>query len=108
MLQTFTRVIDKLLVYPDKMMADLNLTGGLIYSPIILNTLVEKRCRPRTGVPLGTAQCMKRWIDGEDFLENLKKDEDVKQYMTEAEIEGCFDVKKMLSHVDTIFARFGI
>jgi len=51
---------------------------------------------------------MKRWIDGEDFLENLKKDEDVKKYMTEAEIEGCFDVNKMLSHVDTIFARFGI
>lgn len=51
---------------------------------------------------------MKRWLEGEDFLENLKKDEDVTKYMTAEEIEGCFDVKKMLSHVDTIFARFGI
>ena len=108
MLQTFTRVIDKLLVYPDKMMADLNLTGGLIYSPIILNTLVEKGAVREQAYRWVQRNAMKRWIDGEDFLENLKKDEDVKKYMTEAEIEGCFDVNKMLSHVDTIFARFGI
>ena len=51
---------------------------------------------------------MKRWLEGEDFLENLKKDEDIAKYMTPGDIEACFDVKKMLSHVDTIFARFGI
>ena len=51
---------------------------------------------------------MKRWLEGEDFLTNLKKDEDIKKFMTDAEIEGCFDVNKMLRHVDTIFARFGL
>ena len=108
MLQTFTRVIDKLLVYPDKMMKDLNLTGGLIYSPIILNTLVEKGAVREQAYRWVQRNAMKRWLEGEDFLENLKKDEDVMKYMTAEEIEGCFDVKKMLSHVDTIFARFGI
>ena len=108
MLQTFTRVIDKLLVYPDKMMKDLNLTGGLIYSPIILNTLVEKGAVREQAYRWVQRNAMKRWLEGEDFLENLKKDEDVTKYMTAEEIEGCFDVKKMLSHVDTIFARFGI
>ena len=108
MLQTFTRVIDKLLVYPDKMMKDLNLTGGLIYSPIILNTLVEKGAVREQAYRWVQRNAMKRWLEGEDFLENLKKDEDVTKYMTAEEIEGCFDVKKMLSHGDTIFARFGI
>lgn len=51
---------------------------------------------------------MKRWLEGEDFLDNLKRDEDIAAVMTNEEIEECFDVKKMLRHVDTIFARFGL
>ena len=108
MLQTFTRVIDRLIVYPDKMMADLNLTGGLIYSPILLNTLVEKGAVREQAYRWVQRNAMKRWLEGEDFLENLKKDEDVAKFMTNEEIESCFDVNKMLRHVDTIFARFGI
>ena len=51
---------------------------------------------------------MKGWLEGEDFLENLKKDEDIAKFMSNEDIEACFDVHKMLSHVDTIFARFGL
>ena len=39
---------------------------------------------------------------------NLKKDEDIATVMTNEDIEACFDVNKMLRHVDTIFARFGL
>lgn len=108
MLQTFTRVIDRLFVYPEKMMKDLNLTGGLIYSPILLNTLVEKGAVREQAYRWVQRNAMKRWLEGEDFLENLKKDEDIAKYMTNADIESCFDVNKMLRHVDTIFARFGL
>jgi adenylosuccinate lyase len=108
MLQTFTNVIDRLIVYPDKMLTDLNLTGGLIYSPILLNTLVEKGAVREQAYRWVQRNAMKRWLEGEDFLENLKKDEDVANFMTTEEIESCFDVNKMLRHVDTIFARFGL
>lgn len=108
MLKTFTRVIDKLLVYPEKMLADLNLTGGLIYSPILLNTLVAKGAVREQAYRWVQRNAMKRWLEGEDFLENLKRDEDIAKIMTPAEIEACFDVHKMLRHVDTIFARFGL
>ena len=108
MLTTFTRVVDKLIVYPEKMMEDLQLTGGLIYSPILLNTLVEKGAVREQAYRWVQRNAMKRWLEGEDFLENLKKDEDIATVMTHEEIEACFDVKKMLSHVDTIFARFGL
>ena len=108
MLTTFTRVVDKLIVYPEKMMEDLQLTGGLIYSPILLNTLVEKGAVREQAYRWVQRNAMKRWLEGEDFLENLKKDKDIATVMTHEEIEACFDVKKMLSHVDTIFARFGL
>ena len=108
MLQTFTRVIDKLLVYPENMMRNLNLTGGLIYSPIILNTLVEKGAVREQAYRWVQRNAMKRWLQGEDFLQNLKKDEDIAKFMSAEDLEACFDVNKMLSHVDTIFARFGI
>lgn len=50
-----TDLISKLLVYPDKMLADLNLTGGLIYSPRVLLALVAKT--PRRRISLGTEKC---------------------------------------------------
>lgn len=108
MLTTFTRVVDKLLVYPEKMEADLNLTGGLIYSPILLNTLVEHGAVREQAYRWVQRNAMKRWIDGEDFLENLKKDPDIATVMNNDEIEACFDVHKMLQHVDLIFSRFGL
>ena len=103
-----TNLIDKLLVYPEKMLADLNLTGGLIYSPRVLLALVAKGAYRDTAYRWVQRNAMKRWLQGEDFYENLCKDEDVRQYLTPEEIKACFDYKPMLVHVDEIFARFGL
>lgn len=103
-----TDLIDKLLVYPDKMLADLNLTGGLIYSPRVLLALVAKGAYRDTAYRWVQRNAMKRWLQGEDFYENLCKDEDVRKYLNEEEIKACFDYKPMLVHVDEIFARFGL
>lgn len=101
-------LIDKLLVYPDKMMEDLNLTGGLIFSPRVLLELVSKSVYRDVAYRWVQRNAMKRWLQGEDFYENLCKDEDIRQYMTPEEIKACFDPKSMLTHVDSIFARFGL
>ena len=103
-----TKLIDKLLVYPDKMLADLNLTGGLIYSPRVLLALVAKGAYRDTAYRWVQRNAMKRWLQGEDFYENLCKDEDVRKYLDPDEIKACFDYKPMLIHVDEIFARFGL
>ena len=103
-----TSLIDKLLVYPEKMMNDLNLTGGLIYSPRVLLALVAKGAYRDTAYRWVQRNAMKRWLDGEDFYENLCKDEDVRKYLTPEEIKACFDYQPMLKHVDDIFARFGL
>lgn len=103
-----TQLIDKLLVYPDKMMKDMNLTGGLIYSPRVLLALVAKGAYRDTAYRWVQRNAMKRWLQGEDFYENLCKDPDVRKYLTPEEIKACFDYKPMLKHVDEIFARFGL
>jgi adenylosuccinate lyase len=103
-----TNLIDKLLVYPEKMMADLNLTGGLIYSPRVLLALVAKGAYRDTAYRWVQRNAMKRWLQGEDFYENLCKDEDIRKYLNPEEIKACFDPKAMLGHVDEIFARFGL
>lgn len=103
-----TNLIDKLLVYPEKMLADMNMTGGLIYSPRVLLALVTKGAYRDTAYRWVQRNAMKRWLQGEDFYENLCKDEDVRKYLTPEEIKACFDYKPMLVHVDEIFARFGL
>lgn len=101
-------LIDKLLVYPEKMLEDLNMTDGLIYSPRVLLALVEKGAFRDTAYRWVQRNAMKRWLQGEDFYENLCRDEDVRKYLTPEEIKACFDFKPMLVHVDKIFARFGL
>ncbi|MBR1590372.1 MAG: adenylosuccinate lyase, partial [Acidaminococcaceae bacterium] len=101
-------LIDRLLVYPEKMLEDLNMTGGLIYSPRVLLALVAKGAFRDTAYRWVQRNAMKRWLQGEDFYENLCKDEDVRKYLTPEEIKECFDYKPMLVHVDKIFARFGL
>ena len=108
MLHIFTNVVDKLLVYPDAMEANLNKTGGLIFSQRVLLALVDKGVSREDAYRWVQRNAMSRWLAGEDFRTGLKKDPEVMQYLSEAEIESCFDPKPMLKHVDTIMARFGL
>ncbi|MDY3973734.1 MAG: adenylosuccinate lyase [Veillonella caviae] len=108
MLSLITRVIDKLLVYPDNMMKNLDLTGGLIFSQQILTALVDKGAVRDEAYRWVQRHAMARWLEGKDFKAGLKGDEDIKKYLTDEEIDELFDPHRMLRHVDTIMARFGL
>lgn len=107
-LQLTTKVIDKLLVYPENMKKNLNLTGGLIFSQTVLLALVDKGAIRDEAYRWVQRHAMARWLEGKDFISGLKNDEDIKKYLTDEEIEACFDEMRLLRHVDTIFARFGL
>ena len=51
---------------------------------------------------------MARWLEGADFKTNVEHDEDIKKYLTDEEIEHCFDPMPMLRNVELILARFGL
>ena len=108
MLRKFTNIIDKLLVYPDAMIANMNKTGGLIFSQNLLIALVTKGVLREDAYKWVQRNAMARWLEGADFKTNVEADPDIKKYLTEEEVELCFDPKPMLRHVDEIFARFGL
>ena len=108
MLRKFTNIIDKLLVYPDAMMANLNKTGGLIFSQNLLIALVTKGVLREEAYKWVQRNAMARWLEGADFKTNVEADPDIKKYLTDEEIEHCFDPKPMLRNVDLIFSRFGL
>lgn len=108
MLRKFTNIIDKLLVYPEAMLANLNKTGGLIYSQNLLIALVSKGVLREDAYKWVQRNAMARWLEGADFKTNVANDPDIKEYLTADEIEQCFDPKPMLRHVDLIMSRFGL
>lgn len=57
---------------------------------------------------MGTTQRYGTLAQGADFKTNVEADPDIKKYLTDEEVEHCFDPKPMLRHVDEIFARFGL
>lgn len=108
MLRNFSNIIDKLLVYPDAMIANMNKTGGLIFSQNLLIALVTKGVLREDAYKWVQRNAMARWLQGADFKTNVEADPDIKKYLTDEEVEHCFDPKPMLRHVDEIFARFGL
>lgn len=103
-----TKIIDKLLVYPDAMLHNLNRTGGLIYSQRIMLAIVSKGVLREDAYKWVQRNAMKRWLEKEDFRTNIENDEDIKKYLTKAEIDECFNYEWFLRNVDMIFERFGL
>ncbi|EGO65730.1 adenylosuccinate lyase [Acetonema longum] len=108
MLRLMIDIIDKLLVYPDAMKANMNKTGGLIYSQRLMLALVDKGMARETAYVWIQRNAMARWLENADFKTNVTNDPDIKQYLSAAEIEACFEYSYYLRHVDTIMARFGL
>ena len=98
-------LIDKLLVYPANMQKNLDRLGGLVHSQRVLLALTQKGASREDAYKLVQRNAMPVWRGEGDFLQLLKKDTEVKKYLTEAEIEEQFDLGYHLKHVDTIFKR---
>ena len=103
-----TNLLDKLLVYPEAMMENLNKTGGLIFSQRIMLAVVSKGVLREDAYKWVQRNAMARWLKGEDFRTNVEKDPDITKYLTKEGIDNCFDYQWFLRNVDMIMARFGI
>ncbi|WP_028330021.1 adenylosuccinate lyase [Brachyspira alvinipulli] len=104
----FIDIVDKLLIYPEAMKANIEKTGGLIFSQRILISLVNKGIDRDNAYRWVQRNAMKRWLNNEDFRENVHKDEDITKYLSYQEIDDCFDYAYYLRNIDVIMKRFGI
>ena len=103
-----TNIVDKLLVYPEAMLHNMNRTGGLIYSQRLMLEIVGKGVLREDAYKWVQRNAMKRWMEGQDFKTNVENDPDITKYLSKAEIDDCFDYKFFLRNVDMIFERFNL
>ena len=104
-LARLTVIIDKLLIYPDRMQANLDRLGGLVHSQRILLALTQAGVSREDAYRLVQRSAMKVWEEGADFLTELLADRQVAQALSEAQIRENFDMGYHTKHVDTIFKR---
>ncbi|MCR9134979.1 MAG: adenylosuccinate lyase [Alphaproteobacteria bacterium] len=104
-LARLTGVIEKLLVYPDNMMANLNKFRGLVHSQRVLLALTQAGTSREDAYRLVQRNAMKVWEEGKDFLTELLADDDVRKALSEEQIREKFDLAYHTKHVDTIFGR---
>jgi adenylosuccinate lyase len=104
-LARLTGVIEKLVVYPENMMNNMNKLGGLIHSQRVLLALTQAGVSREDSYRLVQRNAMRVWQEGEDFMELLKADADVTNALSHEQIESVFDLEYHTKHVDTIFRR---
>ena len=104
-LARMTGIVEKLVVYPKNMAANLDRLGGLVHSQRVLLALVEAGLSREDAYQLVQRNAMKVWEQGADFCAALSNDKEVRAALSEAKIDAQFDLSYHLKHVDTIFRR---
>ena len=105
MLHRFTGLVEKLLIYPDRMLTNLQMTKGVIFSQMVLLTLIEKGITREDAYAIVQRNAMKSWESGRDFKELLLEDGEVTPYLKPEEADAIFRTENFLKHVDFIFGR---
>jgi adenylosuccinate lyase len=105
MLMRFNDLIDRLFVYPRNMQRNMDITKGLYHSETVMLALVGKGISRETAYSIVQRNAMKVWKQGEDFKQCLKNDKDIRMYLSDQEIDKCFDISHTLRKVDYIFKR---
>jgi adenylosuccinate lyase len=104
-LARLTGVVDKLVVYPEAMEANLNRLKGLVNSQRVLLALTQAGLSREDAYQAVQRNAMQVWEKGKDFQTLLKEDEEIGKRLSAAEIDAMFDMEYHTKHVDTIFDR---
>jgi adenylosuccinate lyase len=105
MLDRMTKVVDGLHVYPERMRQNMAITRGLIFSQAVLLALTAAGMTRENAYKVVQRNAMRTWAGEGEFLELLSVDDQVTGTLTPDALEACFDSKRFLEHVDTIFDR---
>jgi len=105
-LDLMTKLIKNLIIYPENIQKNLNLTRGLIYSQTIMLRMIDKGLTREEAYSIVQKSSMEVWADKDKNLKaELLKSGEVLRYLDKEEIENIFNSSKMLENVDYIFKR---
>ena len=105
MLNKTADLIDRLLVYPERMLRNINASGGLVFSGQLLLDLVEAGLTREDAYRLVQKNAMKAWKEDLEFRGLIEKEPEIAKRVSRKQIETAFDLKRQLRNVDAIFAR---
>jgi adenylosuccinate lyase len=105
MLHRLTNMVDRLVVYQDRMRANLESTGGLFFSQRVLLALTESGVDRDEAYRLTQRNAMAVWNEGGTFRDRLAADSEVMAHLHPDQLEELFDLNYYLKHVDTIFSQ---
>ena len=105
MLVRLNKILKTLVVYPKRMIANLNLTGGLVYSQRLLLALVDKGAIRTAAYEAVQGHAMAAWKGQGDFQSLVEKDTFISRHLSRKEIASCFDPKLYVKHQDQIYGR---
>ena len=108
MLMKINKLFENLIVYPDNMMKNLNLTNGLIFSQEVLLKLIQAGMSREDAYKLVQKNAMQVWEKKIDFKELIKTDKDISKLLSDSEIDSLFDLNKILININKIFERLGL
>ena len=104
-LRRLASVVERLVIYPDNMLKNLDRLGGLVHSQRVLLALTQKGISREIAYAAVQRNAMKVWRGEGAFLDFLKADDDVRPHLTDEELSELFDLAYHFKHVDTVFAR---
>ncbi len=105
MLQRMAHLVDTLVVYPDRMRANLELTNGLVFSGTLLVALAEKGLSREDAYRLVQGHAMETWEHGGAFRPRIEGDREIAKVLSREELDRVFSLEAALRGVDAIFAR---
>ncbi len=100
-----TNLIDKLLVYPGRMLKNLESTGGLIFSGQLLLDLTESGMSREEAYRLVQTHAMRSWKEDLTFRDEIARDPEIARRLTPEQLDHAFDYTRQLANVDAIFDR---
>jgi len=105
MLDKTTNLLDTMFVYPERMKANLESTGGLVFSGQLLLELVEQGVSREDAYRLVQSHAMRAWKEGLNFRELVMNDRNITGRVPAKAVARAFDLKRQLRHIDAIFSR---
>jgi adenylosuccinate lyase len=105
MLRRFTRIVEGMVVYPDRMRENLERSRGVVFSGTVLLELARRGVSRERAYEWVQRNAMRSFREQRPFLELLLADREVMSALTHAELDRAFDLDEQLRHVDAIFAR---
>lgn len=109
MLVRLSKIIENLVVYPENMLRNMDVFGGVTFSQAVLLKLVEKGMSREEAYKMVQQNAMKAWNHkGGNFKKNLLEDKEVMNFISADEIEDCLNPQNYLKNITKVFERVGI